>query len=118
MLSTQFGVHAAQLIRDEIYGVTVALDGNERLFTTRLKDIAGVPQARARRMTMCSPTARNMGICMGDLIPSPFAHLLRTSSMPTADVRLFMGQPLLSLSKQGTILAEYTERQVSRDGRL
>ena len=64
VLSTQFGVHAAQLIRDEHYGVTVALKGN-KIVHNALKDIAGVPKP----VPMDDPvvvTARNMGINMGD----------------------------------------------------
>ena len=64
VLSTQFGVHAAQLIRDEIYGVTVALDGNE-IIHNKLKDIAGVPKPVPKDDHVLT-TARNMGICMGD----------------------------------------------------
>ena len=64
VLSTQFGVHAAQLIRDEHYGVTVALKGN-KIIHNDLKDVAGVPKP----VPMDDPvvvTARNMGINMGD----------------------------------------------------
>ena len=64
VLATQFGVHAAQLIRDEHYGVTVALKGN-KIVHNDLKDIAGVPKP----VPMDDPvvvTARNMGINMGD----------------------------------------------------
>ena len=64
VLSTQFGVHAAQLIRDEHYGVTVALKGN-KIVHNDLKDVAGVPKP----VTVDAPavvTARNMGINMGD----------------------------------------------------
>lgn len=64
VLSTQFGVHAAELIRDEIYGVTVALDGNE-IIHNKLKDIAGVPKPVPKDDHVLV-TARNMGICMGD----------------------------------------------------
>ena len=64
VLATQFGVHAAELIRDEHYGVTVALKGN-KIVHNDLKDIAGVPKP----VPMDDPvvvTARNMGINMGD----------------------------------------------------
>lgn len=64
VLSTQFGVHAAQLIRDEHYGVTVALKGN-KIVHNDLKDVAGVPKP----VPVDDPvvvTARNMGINMGD----------------------------------------------------
>ena len=60
VLSTQFGVHAAQLIRDEHYGVTVALKGN-KIIHNDLKDVAGVPKPVPMVVT-----ARNMGINMGD----------------------------------------------------
>ncbi len=64
VLSTQFGVHAAQLIRDEHDGVPVAMKGN-KIIHNDLKDIAGVPKP----VPMDDPvvvTARNMGINMGD----------------------------------------------------
>ena len=64
VLSTQFGVHAAELIRDEIYGVTVALDGNE-IIHNKLSDIAGVPKPVPMDDHVLV-TARNMGICLGD----------------------------------------------------
>ena len=64
VLSTQFGVHAAELIRDEIYGVTVALDGNE-IVHNKLKDIACVPKPVPMDDHVLV-TARNMGICLGD----------------------------------------------------
>ena len=64
VLSTQFGVHAAELIRDEIYGVTVALNGNE-IVHNKLKDIAGVPKPVPMDDHVLV-TARNMGICLGD----------------------------------------------------
>ena len=64
VLSTQFGVHAAELIRDEIYGVTVALDGNE-IIHNKLKDIAGVPKPVPMDDHVLV-TARNMGINLGD----------------------------------------------------
>lgn len=41
VLSTQFGVHAAQLIRDDIYGVTVAVDGR-KIIHNKLNEVAGV----------------------------------------------------------------------------
>ncbi|MBQ7867282.1 MAG: 6-phosphofructokinase [Clostridia bacterium] len=64
VLSTQFGVHAAELIRDEIYGVTVALDGNE-IIHNKLSDIAGVPKPVPMDDHVLV-TARNMGINLGD----------------------------------------------------
>ena len=64
VLSTQFGVHAAELIRDEIYGVTVALNGNE-IVHNKLIDIAGVPKPVPKDDHVLV-TARNMGINLGD----------------------------------------------------
>jgi 6-phosphofructokinase 1 len=64
VLSTQFGVHAAELIRDQVYGVTVAMNGN-KIVHNRLRDIAGVPKP----VTLDNPvvqTARNIGISLGD----------------------------------------------------
>ena len=43
VLSTQFGVHAAELIRDGIFGVSVALVGNT-ITHNPLSEIAGVPK--------------------------------------------------------------------------
>ena len=64
VLSTQFGVHAAELIRDGVYGVTVALKGNE-ITHNKLSDIAGVPKLVPPDNTMIT-TARNIGISFGD----------------------------------------------------
>lgn len=64
VLSTQFGVHAAELIRDEHYGVTVALKGNS-ITHNDLKDIAGVPKLVPQDDQMIA-IARNMGISFGD----------------------------------------------------
>ena len=64
VLSTQFGVHAAELIRDEIYGVTVALNGNE-IVHNKLSDIAGIPKPVPKDDHVLV-TARNMGINLGD----------------------------------------------------
>ncbi len=64
VLSTQFGVHAAELIRDGVYGVTVALKGNE-ITHNKLCDIAGVPKLVPPDNTMIT-TARNIGISFGD----------------------------------------------------
>ena len=44
VLSTQFGVHAAELIRDGVFGVTVALKGNE-ITHNKLEDIAALRYA-------------------------------------------------------------------------
>ena len=64
VLSTEFGVHAAELIRDEIYGVTVALKGND-IIHNPLSEVAGVakPVPVDHHMVV---TARNIGICFGD----------------------------------------------------
>lgn len=64
VLSTQFGVHAAELIRDGVYGVTVALKGNT-ISHNLLKDIAGVPKQVPADDQMVA-TARMMGISFGD----------------------------------------------------
>lgn len=63
VLSTQFGVHAAELIRDEIYGVTVALSNNE-VTHNKLSDIAGVPKPVPQDDHVLI-TARRMGINLG-----------------------------------------------------
>ena len=64
VLSTQFGVHAAELIRDGVYGVTVALKNNT-ITHNALKDIAGVPKLVPADDQMVA-TARMMGISLGD----------------------------------------------------
>ncbi len=64
VLATQFGVHAAELIRDEVYGVTVALSGNN-IIHNKLSDIAGVSKPVPKDTNMVL-TARNIGISMGD----------------------------------------------------
>lgn len=64
VLSTQFGVHAAELIRDDIYGVTVALKGNA-IIHNPLKEIAGVPKPVPVDHQMVT-TAKNIGISFGD----------------------------------------------------
>ena len=64
VLSTQFGVHAAELIRDEIYGVTVALKGNT-VTHNALKDVAGVAKLVPQDHQLVL-TAKNMGISFGD----------------------------------------------------
>ena len=64
MLSTRFGVHAAELIRGGVYGVAVGKHGD---------DIVHNPLAEVAGKTKFVPfdhqivrTARQMGICMGD----------------------------------------------------
>ena len=64
VLSTQFGVHAAELIRDKQYGYTVALSGNQ-VIHNRLSDIAGVPKLVPQDDQMIA-LARHMGIIFGD----------------------------------------------------
>lgn len=64
VLSTQFGVHAAELIRDGVYGVTVALKGN-RIDHNRLKDVAGVARPVPQDHEMIR-IARAMGISFGN----------------------------------------------------
>ena len=64
VLATQFGVHAAQLIRDGVYGVSVALSGNN-IIHNALKDIAGVPKLVPPDHQMVE-LARNIGISFGD----------------------------------------------------
>ena len=64
ILSTEFGVHAAELIRDEIYGVSVALKGNQ-VHHNLLSEIAGVPKPVPVDHQMIV-TAKNIGISFGD----------------------------------------------------
>ncbi len=64
VLATQFGVHAAQLIRDDMYGVSVALVGNT-VTHNPLKDIAGVAKPVNPDDQMVQ-LARNIGISFGD----------------------------------------------------
>ena len=64
VLSPQFGVHAAELIRDEQYGLTVALRGNQ-IIHNALKDVAGVPKPVPKNDPVVE-AARTMGIAMGD----------------------------------------------------
>ena len=63
VLSTQFGVHAAELIRDGVFGVTVALKGNE-ITHNLLSDIAGVPKLVPEDHQMIT-IAKNIGISFG-----------------------------------------------------
>ena len=64
VLSTQFGVHAAQLIRDEMYGYTVALVGNS-ITHNKLSDIAGIPKPVPADHQMVG-VGKDMGISFGD----------------------------------------------------
>jgi ATP-dependent phosphofructokinase / diphosphate-dependent phosphofructokinase len=63
VLSTQFGVHAAELIRDEVYGVSVALSGNA-VTHNLLKDIAGIAKLVPFDHQMVK-IARNIGLSFG-----------------------------------------------------
>lgn len=63
VLSTQFGVHAAELIRDGIFGVSVALVGNT-ITHNPLSEIAGVPKLVPPDHQMVQ-IARNIGISFG-----------------------------------------------------
>ena len=64
VLSTEFGVHAAELIRDGIFGVTVALKGNV-ISHNSLKEVAGIAKPVPLDHHMVR-TARSIGICFGD----------------------------------------------------
>ena len=64
ILSTEFGVHAAELIRDGVFGVTVALKGNT-ITHNPLIEVAGVAKPVPVDHHMVQ-TARNIGICFGD----------------------------------------------------
>jgi 6-phosphofructokinase 1 len=64
VLATQFGAHAAELIRDGEYGMTVALRGN-KVTHNMLKDVAGVAKpVPADDSTVAY--ARKIGISFGD----------------------------------------------------
>ncbi len=63
VLSTQFGVHAAELIRDGHFGVTVALKGNT-ITHNNLKDVAGVPKLVPEDHQMVT-IAKSLGISFG-----------------------------------------------------
>ena len=64
VLATRFGAHAAELIRDEQYGVTVALNGNE-IVHNQLSDIAGSPQLVSEDNDVVA-AAKNIGLSFGD----------------------------------------------------
>jgi 6-phosphofructokinase 1 len=64
VLSTQFGVHAAQLIASQDYGYTVALVGNT-ITHNHLSDIAGVPKLVPPNCQMVR-VAKDMGISFGE----------------------------------------------------
>ena len=63
VLSTEFGTHAAELIRDETYGVTMALDGHS-IIHNKLKDVAGVSKPVLWDGPMAK-SARNINISFG-----------------------------------------------------
>ena len=63
VLSTQFGVHAAELIRDGIFGVSVALVGNT-ITHNPLSEIAGVPKLVPTDHQLVQ-IARNIGMSFG-----------------------------------------------------
>ena len=64
VLSTRFGVHAARLIKQGKFGVTVALKGNE-ITENKLEDIAGVPKLVEPDAQLVK-TAREISISFGD----------------------------------------------------
>jgi len=64
VLSTRFGVHAAHLIKEGRYGLTVALKGSE-ISENKLEDIAGVPKP-VDPDDQIVRAARNMNISFGD----------------------------------------------------
>ena len=64
VLSTRFGVHAAELIRDGIYGQAVALVGDQ-ITHNLLKDIAGKTKFVPKDHQMVQE-AKNTGISFGD----------------------------------------------------
>ena len=64
VLSTQFGVHAAELIKAGVFGVTVALKGNE-ITHNLLQDVAGVSKLVPPDHQLIK-TAKNIGIIFGD----------------------------------------------------
>ena len=64
VLSTQFGVHAAELIKAGVFGVTVALKGNE-ISHNLLGDVAGVTKTVPVDHQLVK-TAKKIGISFGD----------------------------------------------------
>ncbi|NLJ63873.1 MAG: 6-phosphofructokinase [Christensenellaceae bacterium] len=64
VLATQFGVHAAQLISNGTYGVTVALEG-DKIRHNSLSVIAGVPKP-VTPTNYIVRTARSMGVSFCD----------------------------------------------------
>ena len=64
VLATKFGVHAAQLIRDERYGRTVAMV-NSKITSNKLEDIAGLTKF-VKPDNQLVITAKDLGIKFGD----------------------------------------------------
>jgi len=64
VLATRFGVRAAQLIKEEKYGYTVALV-NEDVTENKLIDIAGKPKLVPADHQLIL-TAKDVGISFGD----------------------------------------------------
>lgn len=63
-LSTRFGVHAAELIEDGIFGVSVAMSGDQVVHNP-LRDVAGMTKLVPPHHQMIK-TARRIGIRFGD----------------------------------------------------
>ena len=66
VLSTQFGVYAANLIANEVYGVSVAMDDN-RVTHNPLCEVAGKTKFVTPDCQMVS-VAQNMGVCLGSVL--------------------------------------------------
>ena len=64
VLSTQFGVHAAKLIKEGRFGLTVALKGGA-ITENRLEDVAGIPKP-VDPGDQIVRAARNISISFGD----------------------------------------------------
>lgn len=64
VLSTRFGIHAARLMKEGIFGVTVALQC-ERVTHNPLKEVAGKTKLIPVNHQMIA-AARQIGICFGD----------------------------------------------------
>ena len=64
VLSTRFGVHAAQMILDKQYGMAVGLSGNTVVHNP-LGEVAGITKfvPKDHQMVMA---AREMGVCLGE----------------------------------------------------
>lgn len=64
ILATRFGVHAAEMIRDEVYGMAVGMRGNEVVHNP-LSEVAGKTKFVPREDQVVQ-AARSMGVCFGD----------------------------------------------------